>query len=61
MAIGGLSSYFISQQRELNIINVQKIKIFSFSFRKLRKMHYLCIRYINYYYVDSFKPIIAYE
>lgn len=37
------------------------MKIFSFSFRKLRKMHYLCIGYINYYYVDSFKPIIAYE
>lgn len=44
MAIGVLSSYFISQQRELNIIIVQKIKIFSFSFRKLRKMHYLCMR-----------------
>lgn len=54
MAIVVLSSYFISQQRELNIIIVQKIKIFSFSFRKLRKMHYLCIRYINYYHVDSF-------
>lgn len=61
MAIVVLSSYFISQQRELNIIIVQKMKIFSFSFRKLRKMHYLCMRYINYYHVDSFKPIIAYE
>ena len=37
MAIGGLSSYFISQQRELNIIIVQKIKIFSFLFANSEK------------------------
>lgn len=39
-----IGTHNIWQQRELNIIIVQKNEIFSFSFRKLGFLHYLCIR-----------------